>query len=127
MVWGPDSAHAVFGDDALGLKGRIALAVAGPIGYCNRGYIVNVPLEQEREFFKQHQADLLKRHPGKFVLVKGSALVDVFDTDEAAVREGIRLYGTESFLVRGVFENEEAVRIPALMFGLINAHSPHSV
>ena len=83
-------------------------------------------LEQERKFFKEHQAEWEKLHPSKFVLVKGAELVGVFDGAENAVSEGIRRFGTESFLVRHVSEKEEEVRIPALMFGLLNADPTHS-
>jgi hypothetical protein len=82
------------------------------------------PLEQERTFFADHRADWEKLHPGKFVLVHGQALIGVFDSDETAVSEGIRLFGLNPFLVRNVLEKEEEVRIPALMFGLINAIVP---
>jgi len=85
---------------------------------------MNAPLQQERKFFLEHQADWRKMHPGKFVLVKGEALIGVFDSDNTAVSEGIRRFGLESFLVRNVEEMEEAIRIPALMLGLLHANSP---
>ncbi|HXP61143.1 MAG TPA: hypothetical protein VN829_11670 [Dongiaceae bacterium] len=81
-------------------------------------------LEKERKFFKDHQSEWRGAYPGKFVLVKGEALIGVFDSDTTAVSEGIQRFGLESFLVRNVAENEEAIRIPALMFGLLHANSP---
>lgn len=81
------------------------------------------PLQKEREFFKANQAEWVKMHSGKFVLVKGEKLIGVFDSDQKAVAEGLRLFGHESFLVRGVNEQDETLRIPALMFGLLNANS----
>jgi len=84
------------------------------------------PLEQERKFFKEHQAEWQKAYAGKFVLVKGEALCGVFDSDSTAVSEGIRRFGLEPFLVRNVVEKEEAIHIPALMFGLLNANFPVS-
>jgi len=85
------------------------------------------PLKTEREFFKANQADWIKAHSGKFVLVKGEKLIGVFDNDKNAVAEGLRLFGSESFLVRGVGEKDETLRIPALMFGLLNANHSHPV
>jgi hypothetical protein len=85
-----------------------------------------IPLKTERDFFKANQAEWVKAHSGKFVLVKGEKLVGVFDNDQNAVAEGLRLFGSESFLVRGVGEQDETLRIPALMFGLINANFAHS-
>ena len=79
-------------------------------------------LQQERKFFKANQAEWLKSYPGKFVLIKGDKLIGVFDNDANAVADGLRRFGSESFLVRGVNEKEEALRIPALMFGLFHAN-----
>jgi hypothetical protein len=80
------------------------------------------PLQTEREFFKANQSEWMKTHNGKFVLIKGSSLVGVFDSPENAVSDGLKRFGSESFLVRGVGETDEALRIPALMFGLFNAN-----
>ena len=85
---------------------------------------MNAPLQQERKFFQEHQAEWQRIHPGKFVLVKGETLGGVFDSDATAVSEGIRRFGLEPFLVRNVEEKEEAIRIPALMFGLLHANYP---
>jgi hypothetical protein len=54
--------------------------------------------------------------------VKGEALIGVFDSDNTAVTEGIQRFGLDPFLVRNVAETEEAIRIPALMFGLLYAN-----
>ena len=75
-------------------------------------------LQKELEFFKAHQAEWQKMHPGKFVLIKGNELIGVFDNDKTAVAEGIRRFGTESFLVRGVYGKDETLRIPSFMSSL---------
>ncbi len=84
-------------------------------------------LEKEREFFRTNQAEWSKQHPGKFVLIKEDSLIGVFDTPDNAVAEGMRQFGTGSFLVRSVEQRDDAVRIPALMFGLINADAACSM
>lgn len=85
---------------------------------------MSATLEKERKFFNDHQLGWQEAYPGKFVLVKGEALIGVFDSDTTAVSEGIQRFGLESFLVRSVLEKEEAIHIPALMFGLLHANSP---
>jgi hypothetical protein len=80
-------------------------------------------LEKERAFFKANQAEWSKAYLGKFVLVKGDKLIGFFDNPEKAVSEGLRRFGAESFLVRGVDEKDETVRIPTLMFSFLNAYS----
>jgi hypothetical protein len=77
-------------------------------------------LKQERDFFNSNQPEWVTLYPGKFVLIKGEKLVSIFDSAENAVSEGLKRFGSESFLVRGVNEKEEAICIPALMFGLLS-------
>jgi len=84
-------------------------------------------LEKERKFFEQNRLEWLKNSPGKFVLVKNEELVGTFDTLQAALSEGARRFGTESFLARQVEEAEQLVYIPALTLGILRADSTHSV
>jgi hypothetical protein len=83
-------------------------------------------LDKEREYFKTHRADWLKKHPGKFVLVKDEELIGVFNTQQEALIEGARRFGTDPFLVRQVEESEQVVYIPALTLGILRADSTHS-
>lgn len=97
------------------------------MGVCCVWQAIMSPLQTELEFFKANQAEWAKVHSGKFVLVKGEKLIGVFDSDQNAVAEGLRFFGSESFLVRGVNELDQTLRIPALMFGLLNANLKYSV
>lgn len=85
---------------------------------------MSVPLEQERKWFNDHQDEWQKSYPGKFVLIKGEVLIGVFDSDKTAVSEGLQRFGNDSFLVRNVGEKEEAIHIPAIMFGLLHGNNP---
>lgn len=78
-------------------------------------------LEKELQFFAENKTKWLKAHFGKFVLVKGSELIGVYDNAETAIAEGAKRFGAESFLVRQLNE-EKDVYIPALALGLLNAH-----
>jgi hypothetical protein len=82
-------------------------------------------LENERKYFEQHHDEWLKQHSGKFVLVKNEELIGVFDTQQEALVEGARRFGTESFLVRQVEETEQLIYIPALTLGILRADSTH--
>jgi hypothetical protein len=84
-------------------------------------------LENERKFFEQHRLEWMKNSPGKFALVKKEELVGTFDTVQAALAEGARRFGTESFLVRQVEEVEQLFYIPALTLGILRANSTHSI
>ena len=76
-------------------------------------------LDKERKYFETQRADWLKKHPGKFVLVKDEELIGVFNTQQEALIEGARRFGTDSFLVRQVEESEQVVYIPALTLGIL--------
>ena len=85
-------------------------------------------LDKEREFFDRKKADLINEHLGKFVLIKESKLIGVFNTIEDAMSEGARLYGLSPFLVRHVNNTvENEVNIPALSLGILNANSTRPV
>lgn len=84
-------------------------------------------LDKERKYFEAHRDEWLRTHPGKFVLVKDEELVGVFNTQQEALIEGARRFGTESFLVRQVEESEQLIYIPALTLGLLRADSTHPV
>ena len=78
-------------------------------------------LDQERRFYAIHASDWEKAHPGKFVVVKGEALVGFFDGLDEALAAGAAKFGLTSFLVRQLGANVEAVQIPALTLGLLRA------
>ena len=79
-------------------------------------------LEQERQFFASHAGEWEKSNPGKFVLVKGEALIGFFDTLDEALSAGAAKFGLTSFLVRRIGASAEAVQVPALTLGLLRAH-----
>jgi hypothetical protein len=84
-------------------------------------------LEKEREYYDENLADWLRLYPGKFVLIKESALIGVFDTVEDAIAAGARRFALESALIRRVQEQQDAVSVPALTLGILRADSTRSV
>ena len=80
-------------------------------------------LDDEVAFFNANRADWVEKYKDRVALVKGSELIGIFDNEEAALREGARRYGLQSFLVRRVTAQDTPVNVPALAFGLIRADS----
>ena len=79
-------------------------------------------LETEMQFFREHVAEWLAHHEGKFALVVGTELVDVFDTPESAYESGVRRFGNIPMLIKQIRkEQDEVAYFPALTLGLINA------
>ncbi len=66
-------------------------------------------LQEESAFFETHRAQWLRKHKGKFALVRGSKLVGAFDTAEAAHRFGTARFGTSKFLVKQILEENPAL------------------
>ena len=65
-------------------------------------------LEKELETYRQKLSELREKE-GKFALVHGDEVADVFSSYEDALKEGYRKYGLEPFLVKKI-EVEEKVQ-----------------
>lgn len=61
-------------------------------------------LQEELEFFERQRLELLERAPGKYVLIKGSEVIGIFDTEIEAARIGYRKIGNEPFLIKHIVE-----------------------
>ena len=63
-------------------------------------------LEEELQTYEDHKADLLSKARGKFALIKGEEICDVFDTRNDAVRQGYERFGNVPFLVKEILDVE---------------------
>jgi len=79
-------------------------------------------LEAEVRHFETVRNDLLRMHEGQFALVKDDAVEGVFTTFAEAYEAGVRLHGTEPFMVRQITAEDASVLLPALNAGVIFAH-----
>lgn len=79
------------------------------------------PLETELQFYEEQLPELLKHHPGKFVLIKGCELCGSFDTPKAAYEAGFNRFGNVAMLIRRVVEKQPVQFIPSLMHGFVVA------
>jgi len=59
-------------------------------------------LELERETYEAHRDELLAQALGKFALVHGSEVVEVFDTKTDAITSGYGRFGNTPFLVKEI-------------------------
>ena len=60
-----------------------------------------MPLEKETQSYERELPNLLQ-HEGKFVLVQGDRVVDVFGTYEDALKAGYEKFGLTPFLVKQI-------------------------
>jgi len=82
-----------------------------------------IPLQKEYNYFVKIRPELLKEKRGKFALIKEEKLVGIFDTDSDAYKAGVLQFGTDSFLIVRIMDQDENTNIPILQLGLLNASS----
>ena len=82
-----------------------------------------MPLERELAFYELAKEQLLQHHEGKFVLIIGEEQLGIFDRGEDAYKRGIEVCGNVPMLIRQITRNEPLELLPAMVLGLINAHS----
>ena len=79
-------------------------------------------LAEELRFFHEEKAQWLPHYEGKFALIKGRAMINTFTTFDEAYTEGVRLFGTQPFLVKQILKDEPTQELPALMLGILYAN-----
>jgi len=75
--------------------------------------------DPNEQAFRAQLPELLKAHSGKFALFAGGALVDTFDTFEAAYNAGVDRAGLGPFFVGRVTKDSKPEQAPALQHGLL--------
>ena len=63
-------------------------------------------LKKEIEVYESQKAELLDKSKGKFVLIKDDKVIDIFDTEIDAIRQGYKRFGNVPFLVKQIVELE---------------------
>ena len=71
-------------------------------------------LDQEVAFFETKRKQLFRKHPGEFALIKAKELIGVYETDEEAYNEGVRLFGTDVFMIKRITKEDKPEQVPLL-------------
>ena len=66
-------------------------------------------LKKELETFESHKGELLGKGSGKYVLIKGDKVVDIFENQADAIAAGYKQFGNVPFLVKQILEIETPV------------------
>ena len=64
-------------------------------------------LSEELKIYEENKVRLIKEANGKFVLIKGKEIVNIFDTQMDAIKVGIDKFGNEPFLVKKIEEVDQ--------------------
>ena len=82
-------------------------------------------LAKERAFLKENAEELVAKHSGRYLLIKGESVYGAYETHDQGVDAGIRCFGRGPFLVRSVADPDpEPLTIPALALGVPLAANP---
>lgn len=57
-------------------------------------------LDKEFNFFLSHQAELVAKFNGKFVVIKGEVILGAYDSELSAIRETSKFHKLGTFLVQ---------------------------
>ncbi len=79
-------------------------------------------LEQELETYKQKLPEL-KENEGKFVLIHGNKIVDIFSTYDDAIKAGYQQFGLQPFLVKQIHSIEQVQFISRFADPCFQTHS----
>lgn len=62
--------------------------------------MVSKPLEKEFKYYLQHQAEFVKKHRGKFVVIKNDKVLGVYETEVDAIERTMEHHELGTFLVQ---------------------------
>ena len=72
-------------------------------------------VSEEIEFLDSSKEKLRREHRGRYVLIRGRAVLGSFETEEAAYRQGVAQYGMAPFVVAYLGEHEDRAWVPQLV------------
>ena len=76
-------------------------------------------LAAEIALLRQNRNRLIRKYDSLFLLIKGSEVVDSFESEIDAIAEGARKFGQGPFLVRRPQDRTQTFFNPALSLGLM--------
>jgi len=68
------------------------------------GQLDQTEVDRNFDAFQALLPDLLQRAPGKYALLHGEKIIDLFDTSVSAVVAGLKRYGENSYSVQEIAE-----------------------
>lgn len=73
-------------------------------------------LEQEWAVFQAERARLLGTDRGRYVLIHGTTVIDIFDTEDEAMLAGYRKFRRQPFFVGEVSDEEPMLDVASFAF-----------
>ena len=67
-----------------------------------------IMLEQEFQYYLDHQDELVEQYNGRFVVIKGEEVIGVFDSEPEAYFKMLEVHEPGTFLIQLCMAGEEA-------------------
>lgn len=61
-------------------------------------------LEKELETYRKNKKDLLRKHNGKYVLIKGNKIINILESEKDLLNEAYKKFKNEAFLIKKISE-----------------------
>lgn len=68
---------------------------------------MDTPLAREFQTFNALREQLMKEHPGKFVLIKDDKQIGIFENELEAIEKGKEMFDQGSFLVNEIADTND--------------------
>ncbi len=68
---------------------------------------MDIPLKREFEYYLAHQAEIVKNHQGKYVVIKDQQVLGAYEDSTTAIAETIKQHDLGTFLVQKVEPGEQ--------------------
>jgi len=81
-------------------------------------------LSEEIATYEENKIKLLKESAGKYVLIKGKTIVNVYDSQNDAIKVGIDKFGNSPFLVKKITEVDEKQNFTSNLIKISPASCP---
>ncbi len=76
-------------------------------------------LSEETEVYEKNKSNLLRDHSGKFVLIKDKEIIEVYESQNDAIKVGIDKFGNSPFLVKKIEEIEPSQNFTSNLIQLV--------
>lgn len=67
--------------------------------------------EAELKFFIKHQEELVEKHSGKFLVIRGESLLGAYDTPLDALRETLKRHAPGTFMIQRCWPGPDAYTV----------------
>lgn len=74
-------------------------------------------LEEEIGTYEKHKEELIEKANNKFVLIKHSEIIEIFESQSDALKEGYKRFRKEPFLVKQILPVEVPLQFTSNLLG----------